>query len=126
MKFLLLLSLEVKKLYSIYEKLLSGYVEQIKIQNQIKHTKTILPKNILSDLYPSILNICRNIIKNYGDQKEKQDIEKIFKSRESTIQRKTSRSPIQNKKNKKQSKSKFAYRVSNETLKDIRKRHFKD
>ena len=90
-------------------------INQVTWKNETKHTKSPLPKDILKDHNPNIIDICRNVIKNYGNE--------IFNSNsKENISRRKSKSPERNSKNKKQSRNKNAYRPPPGTINKLNKR----
>jgi len=123
MHFILLLCLQVKKLYSLYKNMIILKTQQVTWKNETKHTKSPLPKDILKDHNPNIIDICRNVIKNYGNKSEKDKINEIFNSNsKENISRRKSKSPERNSKNKKQSRNKNAYRPPPGTINKLNKR----
>lgn len=119
MYFILLIALEFKKLYFLYKILIDVYnAEQEAYNNKKRH------KNLILETQSNVINICRNIIKNYGNKESKENIDKILFTKDSEIKKRKSNSPIRNNKNSKQSRNKNAYKVKPETIKQIRKKYF--
>ena len=122
MMFLLILCREVKKLYSIYKSLINSKNQKLIALNSSTNKKIPLVKDFLKD--NKIINICRNVIKNYGNSIDKKNIDLVFESEIIKIQRRKSKSPVRNRKVKKQSRNKEAYKVTGETMKELLKRKF--
>jgi hypothetical protein len=122
--FILVLCREMKKIYPLYKNLINTKNEEIKLVNQTSKKNIPLIPNFLKDQNPQIINICRNIIKNYGNSFDKEDIEIIFESEDRRTQRRKSKSPIRNQKAKRQSRNKNAYKVPGKVIKDILKTKF--
>jgi hypothetical protein len=122
--FLVILCREAKKIYSIYKTII--YTKNMIIE--IKRRKSTRSMPLILDIFkkdnPQFINICRNILKNYGSFKDKEDIDDIFKSDDKLIRYKKAISSIRNEKSKKQSRNKNAYKISGKTMKSILKRHF--
>jgi hypothetical protein len=117
--FLLIIAKEIKKIYPLYTSMITLINAQISAHNQLTQSNKPLLSNYIKETKSSAINICRNVLKQYGHFSDKQNIDQIFESSDPRVARYSSRSPPRSKKNRKQSRNKNAYKVTGEMMTDI-------
>ena len=89
MYFLLVIALQFKKIYLLYTNSISTYnIEQDAFNRKKRH------KNVILETHSTIINICRNVIKNYGNQDDIVNIDKILATKDTIIKRRKSKSLV--------------------------------
>jgi len=107
-QFLKELCLIVRVLYLTYKMSIEIY----NFDNDTKLQDNIIIKN------SKMLNICRIIIKNFGCEEDKKNIDDVFKT-EAPIQRKCRLSPLRKSRKIQQSRATKEYRISKEVMEKI-------
>jgi hypothetical protein len=102
--FLFLLSKQINSLYKFYKMALQQVNALIELNNSETYSNTPLVEDMIVNEFPTLLNICRSLMKQLGNAEDKRNAERVFVTESTMLSNKSARK-------KDQSRVKSAYKI---------------